>query len=116
MTFGRWKSRRGLEAGANSPSSTSGTLGLTYRDHMTRLLAAVLALVLVPGAACSSAAEPDDSSPQAVASTTASSSEPTDAAPSASSATNDAAGKAVGLKVTKLATGLDHPWDVHPIG
>jgi aldose sugar dehydrogenase len=86
---------------------------------MTRLLAAVLALVLVPGAACSSAAEPDDSSAQAATSSTPSSAAPTDAAPnetSESSATNDAAGKAVGLKVTKLATGLDHPWDVHPIG
>ena len=88
---------------------------------MTRLVAAVLALVLVPGVACSSAAESDDSSPQAAASTTPTSDAPTsdaptDAAPSESSATNDGAGKAVRLKVTKLATGLENPWDVHPIG
>jgi glucose/arabinose dehydrogenase len=83
---------------------------------MTRLLAAVLALVLVPGAACSSAAEPDDSAPQAAAGTTPTSAAATDAAPSESGATNAAATRAVRLKVTKLATGLDHPWDVHPIG
>ena len=92
---------------------------------MTRLLAAVLVLVLIPGAACSSAAEPDDSARQAAASTTATPSdvpttegttEATDAAPSESSATNEPAGKAVRLRVTRLATGLDHPWDVHPIG
>ena len=83
---------------------------------MTRLLAAVLALVLIPGVACSSAAEPDDPERQAAASTSASSGAPTDAAPGESSATNPAAGQAVRLKVTKLATGLDHPWDVHPIG
>src|SRR5688572_26058588 len=80
---------------------------------MTRLLAAVLALVLVPGAACSSAseAEPEGSTPSVTASSTIAEES------SAPSQTGEGASQAAPrLKVTKIATGLDHPWDVHPIG
>src|SRR5918994_1054121 len=83
----------------------------------TRLLAAVLALVLVPGAACSSAseAEPEGSAPSVTASSSAAEESPT--ASSAPSQTSEGAAQAAPrLKVTKIATGLDHPWDVHPIG
>jgi aldose sugar dehydrogenase len=84
---------------------------------MTRLLTAVLALVLVPGAACSSASEAE---PEGSAASATASSSPADESPSASSApsrTSEAAAQAAPrLKVTKIATGLDHPWDVHPIG
>ena len=83
---------------------------------MTRLLTFLLALVLVPGAACSSASEAE---PEGSASLTASTA-PAEASPSASSTpsqSSEAAAKAAPrLKVTKIATGLDHPWDVHPIG
>ena len=84
---------------------------------MTRLLAAVLALVLVPGAACSSAseAEPEGSAPSVTASSTTAEESPS--ASSAPSQTSEGAAQAAPrLKVTKIATGLDHPWDVHPIG
>ena len=80
---------------------------------MTRLLAAVLALVLLPGVACSSAAEPEDAAPGAAPSGTTASTDPS-ADPSDDGSRSQA--KAVALKVTKLATGLDHPWDVHAIG
>ena len=80
---------------------------------MTRLLAAVLALILLPGVACSSAAEPEDAAPGAAPSGTTASTDPS-ADPSDDGSRSQA--KAVALKVTKLATGLDHPWDVHAIG
>ena len=84
---------------------------------MTRLLAAVLALVLVPGAACSSAseAEPESSAPSVTASS-APAEESTSASSVPSQTSEGAAQAAPRLKVTKIATGLDHPWDVHPIG
>jgi aldose sugar dehydrogenase len=84
---------------------------------MTRLFAAVLAFVLIPGAACSSAseAEPRNSGTPAPASST-----PADESPSASPSSEATEGKASQaaprLRVTRIATGLDHPWDVHPIG
>ncbi len=78
---------------------------------MTRLVAAVLALVLIPGAACSSAAEPDESARQE-AGTTAS----TATSPTASASAGTPARQAVRLRVTRVVGGLDHPWDVHPIG
>jgi glucose/arabinose dehydrogenase len=81
---------------------------------MTRLLAAVLALVLVPGAACSSAAEPDVPAPASRATSTTAGESTPEATPS--SEPQQAQAKAVPLKVTQVATGLDHPWDVHPIG
>ena len=84
---------------------------------MTRLLAAVLALVLVPGAACSSTseAEPEGSAPSVTASSTTAEESPS--ASSAPSQTGEGAAQAAPrLKVTKIATGLDHPWDAHPIG
>ncbi len=87
-----------------------------YGDDMIRLLTATLALVLIPGAACSSASEADQRD-------AATASSPTQAATSASSGESVSgeepgaqAGKAVKLKVTRVAHGLDHPWDVHPIG
>ena len=89
---------------------------------MTRLLAAVLALVILPGAACSSASEAQpQSQPQDATTSSVASSTPADASPSASEspskATEAGAGKAAPrLRVTRIATGLDHPWDVHPIG
>src|SRR3954464_15081309 len=80
---------------------------------MTRLPAAVLAIVLTAAAACSSAARPD--SEVAATDTT----RPTaTATPStaASESTPPAAAGPVRLRVTKVVSGLDHPWDVHPIG
>jgi glucose/arabinose dehydrogenase len=92
--------------------------GAAYGDRMTRLLAAVLALVLIPGAACSSAseAEPRDAATAAPASSTpADESSPPSQAPSET--TQDGALQAAPrLRVTRVATGLDHPWDVHSIG
>ena len=83
---------------------------------MMRLFTATLALVLIPGAACSSASEADQqdvatASSPAQAATSASSSE---SVPGEESATQ--VGKAVALKVTRVVRGLDHPWDVQPIG
>ena len=89
---------------------------------MTRLIAAVLALVIIPGAACSSASEPDSAPAQAVQDTASGQSSATpDATKSPTtppSGTNEqGANKAAPrLRVTRVATGLDHPWDVHPIG
>jgi glucose/arabinose dehydrogenase len=82
---------------------------------MTRLFAAVLALVLIPGAARSSAAEPDESG---AVRTSARSTDTSGSASSESSSSSAPAGskKAVQLKVTTVAKGLDHPWDVKPIG
>ena len=77
---------------------------------MSRLLAAVLALMMIPGAACSSASAPDSAPAPAAQSSPhgeTESSEPSDAS----------AGKgAPELRVKRVATGLDHPWDVRPIG
>jgi glucose/arabinose dehydrogenase len=94
-----------------------------YGDGMTRLVAAVLALLIIPGAACSSASEassPPDGTP---------SSRTTDSGatePSASEATTTPGQEQTGgsqgeqaapvLRVTKVAQGLDHPWDVQRIG
>ncbi len=82
-----------------------------------RLLAAVLVLVLIPGAACSSAseAEPRASSSSATTPAEASPSESADATPSRSPSAG-AQQAAPRLRVNRIATGLDHPWDVHPIG
>src|SRR5262245_34080896 len=86
---------------------------------MMRLAAGVLALILVPGTACSSAAEPDEpaagrtSGPTANG-TSSASADPTSSGTSSSAPRN--AHKAVKLKITRVAKGLDHPWDVHPIG
>ena len=83
---------------------------------MMRLFAAALALVLIPGAACSSASEADQQD-------VATASSPAQAATSASSSESvtgeepaTQVGKAVQLKVTRVVRGLDHPWDVQPIG
>src|SRR3954471_24655618 len=91
---------------------------LAYRDDMTRLFAAMLALVLIPGAACSSAAEPDESTAAQASGQTSSGSASTSTEPStaASSTLATAGQRTVKLKVTRVAKGLDHPWDVHPIG
>ncbi|MBF4765884.1 PQQ-dependent sugar dehydrogenase [Nocardioides islandensis] len=83
---------------------------------MTRLLAAVLALVLLPGVACSSAAEPDGSAPAAASSSTTTARPTSDAGDATSDDSGQSRAKGVTLKVTRLATGLDHPWDVHGIG
>jgi len=70
---------------------------------MKRLFAVVLALMIIPGAACSSASEPAGP-PDKGSSTTPSRGQ-------------DNARKPVPtLHVNKVATGLDHPWDVRPIG
>jgi glucose/arabinose dehydrogenase len=92
---------------------------------MTRLLAAVIALLILPGAACSSASEPSSSrTPGASASSGSTSSGSTSApsqestAPATTAATQSQGSQAATprLRVTKVATGLDHPWDVQPIG
>ena len=87
---------------------------------MTRLLAAVLALLVVPGAACSSASEAS-SSAQAPAVTDTASGEETstpgeDTPSSASPSADKGAQAAPRLRVSKVASGLDHPWDVQRIG
>jgi glucose/arabinose dehydrogenase len=86
---------------------------------MTRLLAAVLALLIIPGAACSSASEATSSPPsgqttaaEPTEGTTTPSGQESSDAPSG----NEGAQAAPTLRVTKVATGLDHPWDVKPIG
>jgi aldose sugar dehydrogenase len=88
---------------------------------MSRLLAAVLALLIIPGAACSSASEAAPSPPSGQASesgqtqdTATPSDEPSSAEPTGSDPGDSQAAPA--LRVTKVATGLDHPWDVQRIG
>jgi glucose/arabinose dehydrogenase len=87
---------------------------------MTRLLAAVLALVIIPGAACSSASEPESAAPAAQETSGETSATPDEQVSSStppSEGTDEGAGQAAPrLRVKRVATGLDHPWDVHPIG
>jgi aldose sugar dehydrogenase len=89
---------------------------------MTRLVAAVLALLLVPGVACSSASEAQPqgtpvSSPAPSGASTATPSFSSSSPSSASGTTDPSAARAApDLRVKRVATGLDHPWDVRPIG
>jgi glucose/arabinose dehydrogenase len=72
---------------------------------MRRLLAAAFALSVIPGTACSSAAE---SEPEG---------RPSTATPAEATTPTSPAGQAApALRVTEVATGFDHPWDVKPIG
>ncbi len=88
---------------------------------MTRLLAAVLALVIIPGAACSSASEPESAPTQTAQATSSGQTSATpDAEPSSSAPPSEDTGSgsqaAPRLRVKRIATGFDHPWDVQPIG
>jgi len=83
---------------------------------MTRLLAAVLALVLIPGVACSSPAEPASPASQTTYQTTSTAPEPSDSASTAPSPSVEGSKAVPRLKVKRVAGGLDHPWDVQPIG
>ena len=89
--------------------------------RMTRLLAAVLALLILPGAACSSASDASSTStgPTAGASSSdGSTASPTDAQSTSTppSGDNQGSNSAPALRVSKVATGFDHPWDVQRIG
>ena len=96
--------------------------GAAYGDRMTRLLAAVLALVIIPGAACSAASEPESAPGQSAqeptaAQTSSTPDEQVSTSTPPSEGTNASAGQAAPrLRVKRVATGLDHPWDVQPIG
>ena len=86
---------------------------------MTRLLAAVLAMLILPGAACSSASEASSSStaPSSTATASAESSTPGEQSSTSPTAGNNESSKAApALRVSKVASGLDHPWDVQRIG
>ena len=89
---------------------------------MTRLLAAVLALVIIPGAACSSASEPESAPTQTAQATSSGQTsatpdaEPSSSAPALGGHRQRIAQAAPRLRVKRIATGFDHPWDVQPIG
>jgi glucose/arabinose dehydrogenase len=86
---------------------------------MTRLLAAVLTMLIVPGAACSSASEAGSTSasPRSSVSATSDGSTPSDGTASSTPPEDLQDSQAAPtLRVSKVAGGLDHPWDVQRIG
>ncbi len=90
---------------------------------MTRLLGAVVALLILPGAACSSASEAGSEvgSTRGPSATTTDSGSTSDADPSPSATSSESSGPPARrvvprLRVTKVASGLDHAWDVQRIG
>ena len=70
---------------------------LAYGERMLRTAAAALCLTLIPALGCS-AATPPAATPDG---------------PTGGPIQSDSS---VQLKVTRVVQGLDHPWDVQPIG
>lgn len=84
---------------------------------MRLLTAAAIPVLLAPLIACSTGTASSDARQEAPASVTSSSAAPSTAASSAapSSAERAAARRVPALQVTRLITGLDHPWDVRQL-